>query len=371
MIAQLGEKMKFINQVEPYITEKEIEAINEYLKSGGWLTEFRKTKEFEERIAEYIGVKHAIVVTSGMVGLYLSVLAHGIGRDDKVLVPNYTMIATINAITWAGAEPVLVDIDPENLCLDLSKIRNVSKCKAMMYVPINGRFGNMDEIVNYCESNNLILIEDSCQAMGSEFNGRKIGSFGSAGVFSFTPHKIITTGQGGAVVTNDYNIANKVRKLKDFHRTAPATDWHDGLGFNFKFTDLQAVIGIEQIKTIDFRVKRKKEIYQRYQANLSGIHELTMPDTDYENMVPWFVDAFLESESIRDGLSAYLSERNIGSRPTYPPINRQSIYEKNDVNYPVSGDFARRGLWLPSSIGLSLDVIDYVCNIIVEYMNGG
>lgn len=361
--------MKFINQVEPYITEKEIDAINEYLKSGGWLTEFRKTKEFEERIAEYIGVKHAVVVTSGMVGLYLSVLAHGLGRGDKILIPNYTMIATINAVAWAGAKPVLVDIDPETLCLDLSKIRNVSECKAMMYVPINGRFGNMDEVVTYCKTNNLILIEDSCQAMGSEFNGKKIGSFGRTGVFSFTPHKIITTGQGGAVVTNDDDIALKVRKLKDFHRTAPATDWHDGLGFNFKFTDLQAVIGIEQIKTIDFRVKRKKEIYQRYQTNLSGIHNLLMPKTDFSNMVPWFVDVFVETEAMRNALSDHLRSRNIGSRSTYPPINRQDMYMSADIEFPVTSDFAPKGLWLPSSIAISNTEIDRVCDGVKEFFN--
>lgn len=359
--------MEFINQVEPYLSGDEAKAVTEYLNSGGWLTEFRKTKEFEEMIADYIGVKHAIVITSGTVGLYLALLAHGVGKGDKVLVPNYTMIATINAVKWAGAEPVLVDVEPKTLCLDIGKIDLKQSYKAMLYVPINGRYGDMVEVVDFCIKHDIVLIEDACQAMGSVCKESKIGTFGDSAVFSFTPHKIITTGQGGVIVTNDDDIANKLRKLKDFHRTAPATDWHDGLGFNFKFTDLQAVIGIEQLKIIDFRVKRKREIYELYKKSLKGIVEIQMIDTDLNEMVPWFVDIYLESEATRNDLGVYLKKSGIGARNAYPPVNRQPMYAQDDNEYPISCDFAPRCLWLPSSIGLRDDQITMVCYFVLKF----
>ncbi|MHC4278425.1 MAG: DegT/DnrJ/EryC1/StrS family aminotransferase, partial [Planctomycetota bacterium] len=243
----------FIHQVEPYVTEHEADAVGQYLSSGGWLTEFRKTEEFEKMLADFSGVKYSTVVTSGTVALYLSLLASGIGRGDKVIVPNYTMIATINAVKWAGAEPVIIDVEPSTLCINTEKIKPDPSCKALIHVSINGRSGKMAEVVEFCEDNNLVLIEDACQSLGSKCGDRYLGTFGEIGVFSFTPHKIITTGQGGATVTDDEGLYRRIKKLKDFHRTAPGTDWHDGLGYNFKFTDLQAVVGIEQMKIIEFR----------------------------------------------------------------------------------------------------------------------
>jgi perosamine synthetase len=359
--------MKFIPQVQPYITENEIKAVVEYLQSGGWLTEFEKTQEFEKMIADFLGVKYAVVVTSGTVALYLALLSLGIGKNDSVIVPDYTMIASPNSVKWAGAEVILCDIEKDTMCLDLNKVKLKKNTKALMYVSINGRSGNMNKVVEFCKDNNLFLIEDACQAFGSKWNGKFLGTFGDVGCLSFTPHKIITTGQGGAVVTNNEEIYIKVKKLKDFYRTQPGVDWHIGIGYNFKFTDLQAVIGIEQLKTIDYRIKKKKEIYFMYMEMLQDCEFIRFLPIDLENVVPWFVDIIVESEETRDKLSLYLKKMNIGSRPFYPPIHAQIPYKAKDTLYSVASEIAPRGLWLPSSINLTKNDIEYITNTIKNF----
>jgi perosamine synthetase len=361
-----------IPQVEPYLTGNEARAAYEYLRSGGWLTEFRQTAKFEQRLGEFLAVPHVVVVTSGTAALYLALLAAGIGPGDRVVVPNYTMIATINAVVWAGATPVLADVEPATLCLDLQRLEPQPKCKALLYVSINGRSGDLGQVKEFCGKNGLVLIEDACQSLGSRWRGQCLGTFGCIGVFSFTPHKIITTGQGGALVTRDLEICQKLKKLKDFHRTAPATDRHDGLGFNFKFTDLQAVVGLEQLKLMDFRVQRKKEIYLRYANQLGGVAGLEMLPTDLTDTTPWFVDIILDSPETRDRLMAYLKQQNIGSRPFYPPVNHQELYAQVPVGaFPVSEGLAPRGLWLPSSVGLEAGDVDRVCEAVEKFCRHG
>lgn len=359
---------EFINQVEPYLTSEEPKALTQYLQSGGWLTEFKKTEEFEKALAEFLGVRYAVTLTSGTVGLYLALLAAGIGPGDKVIVPNYTMIATINAIKWAGAEPIICDIDSTHLCADLKTIKLDPACKAFIYVAINGRSGNMNDVVEFCRKKKLLLIEDACQALGSQYSNKFLGTFGDIGVFSFTPHKIITTGQGGLVTTNSEQIYNRVKKLKDFDRAAPASDWHEGIGFNFKFTDIQAVIGLEQFKTMAFRIKRKKEILQKYIDLLKGVKEVTIPKTDLTQTTPWFIDILVPSKEKRDQLAMFLKSKSIGTRPFYPPLNHQKPYANfTKGSFPISETLVYNGLWLPSSIGLDDAKVTRVCQGVKEF----
>lgn len=360
----INEQLKFLNQVEPYVTEKEVNALTEYLGSGGWLTEFDKTEKFERMIADFLGVKHAVVITNGTVGLYLAVLVLGIGKGDSVVVPDYTMIASPNAVKWANGDVTLCDVKRDTLCADLDKVKLKENTKAMMYVPINGRSGDMNEVVDFCQHHNLFLIEDSCQAFGSKWNDRFLGTFGDLGVFSFTPHKIITTGQGGAIVTNNDELYEKVRKLKDFSRVKPGVDVHTGIGYNFKFTDLQAVVGIEQLKIIEFRIKKKKEIYKEYIERLGHLSDLEFLPVDLSQTVPWFVDVILGTE--REKVISKLKGNGIGSRPFYPPIHSQEPYRNSEGPFDVTNAMAPRGLWLPSSIGLETDDIRRVADCLVN-----
>lgn len=355
--------MSFIHQIEPYLTENEIAAVTEYLRSGGWLTEFQKTAEFEQRLCDFLNVPHTTVVTSGTAALYIALLALGIGPGDSVIVPDFTMIATPNAVRWAGAEPILCDIDRDTLCLDLNKVELRPNTKALMYVPINGRSGDMRKVREFCRRHGLSLIEDACQALGSQWGGQKLGTFGDIGVFSFTPHKIITTGQGGAVVTHDDDIAAKVRKLKDFHRTQPGIDLHDGIGFNFKFTDLQAVIGIEQIKIIDERIAGRRQVWRTYAEALGDLDWLQFPPFDLTEAVPWFADALLVGVDKQQFLD-YLKGAGIGGRTFYPPLHTQAPYADQPGDFSVTSDIAARGVWLPSSIQLSAAEFDRVIQTI-------
>lgn len=364
--------MAFIHQVEPYLTGAEKAGLDEYLDNGGWLTEFHKTREFEAAIAALAGVPHCSIVTSGTVALFLACKAAGFGPGDKVVVPNYTMIATPNAVTWAGATPLLADIDPGTLCLDLASVPDDPAIKGVIHVSINGRSGDMAAMRRWCDERTVVLIEDACQALGSTWADRALGSFGHMGCYSFTPHKIITTGQGGAVVSADEDLAVAVAKLKDFHRTAPATDTHDGIGYNFKFTDLQAVVGLAQLAAMDYRLKRKRTLFATYKDQLAHIPEVTMPATDLTQVAPWFMDILLPDTATRDGLRDHLLAAGIGSRVFYPPINHQPMYSAAhpEGSLPVSEDLAVRGLWLPSSIGLSDADLERVCTAVARYFGG-
>ena len=360
-------KMQFINQMEPWFGLEETEALNKYMSEGGWITEFKKTFEFQDLIKAYTGAKHCFVVNNGTISLTVMAMAAGIKPGDEVLVPNYTMIATPNSLKLFGAEPKFIDVDPKTLCISLDEIKKniTSKTKAVFLMNANGRYPiDIDEIISFCDDNNLILLEDSAQALGSFYSdGIHQGRKGIAGSFSFSAPKIISTGQGGAIITDDDNLAHNVSRLKDFGRSGGGNDVHEMIGFNFKFTDIQAVIGIAQMSKLDWRVRRMKDIYIRYYENLSHIEEIQFFDQDLQNTTPWFIDVKAEN---RNGLMNSLKENHIGSRVMYPPINKQEAYNLNG-EYIVSNEVGEKGLWLPSSSRLSDEQIDYICDKIIKF----
>lgn len=360
-------KMQFINQMEPWFGLEETEALNKYMSEGGWITEFKKTFEFQDLIKAYTGAKHCFVVNNGTISLTVMAMAAGIKPGDEVLVPNYTMIATPNSLKLFGAEPKFTDVDPKTLCISLGEIKKniTSKTKAVFLMNANGRYPmDIDEIISFCDDNNLILLEDSAQALGSFYSdGIHQGRKGIAGSFSFSAPKIISTGQGGAIITDDDNLAHNVSRLKDFGRSGGGNDVHEMIGFNFKFTDIQAVIGIAQMSKLDWRVRRMKDIYIRYYENLSHIEEIQFFDQDLQNTTPWFIDVKAEN---RNGLMNSLKENHIGSRVMYPPINKQEAYNLNG-EYMVSNEVGEKGLWLPSSSRLSDEQIDYICDKIIKF----
>jgi len=358
----------FIPQMEPWFDENEKAALSLYMENGGWLTEFKKTQEFENMIASFTGAKHAIAVNNGTVSLTLIAMAAGIAPGDEVIVPNFTMIATPNSVKVLGAKPVFVDVERDTLCMDydLACDRINQNTKAIMLVSANGRYPKkgINKFVELCNARNIVLIEDSAQSLGSSYpSGKHIGTCGIAGSFSFSAPKIITTGQGGAIITDDDSLANKIRRLKDFGRSGGGLDIHDSVGFNFKFTDLQAVIGIEQMKKLNWRVNRKKEIYSQYKRLLKGNDKISLFEQDLENTTPWFIDCLAEK---RDGLITYLKENGIGTRLMYPPINKQLAYQVEGV-HPVSELVGEKGLWLPSQSLLKDEQIEFICGKINDY----
>ncbi len=359
---------EFINQMEPWIDANEVDHMSEYLNSGAWLTEFKKTEEFENRIAEYTGSRFCCVVPNGTVSLAIALWAYGIGPGDEILVPDLTMIASANAVKMVGAVPVLVDIEPETLCMDLSVAKRslTASTKGVILVTLNGRSPAMTDWRAFCTSNDLFFLEDAAQSLGSFHRGKHLGTFGEVGSFSFSAPKIITTGQGGALVTDNEGLFREIKLIKDFGRIRGGTDWHESLGYNFKFTDIQAVIGIEQMKKLPWRVARKKEIFQLYRTELGNISEIEFIPTSEETS-PWFIDIFVRR---RDELIEYLKKNNIGSRPLYPPIHCQKIYKRSSEKFPVAEQYCNAGLWLPSSSFLSDKQVREICRIILGFFSG-
>ncbi len=347
--------MSFINQMEPWIGEEEKKAVLEYLDSGGWLTEFKQTREFERVIAAYVGSRHASVVSNGTVSLYVALAALGVGAGDEVLVPDYTMIASANTVLLAGARPVFVDVERATACLDLDLAERAitPRTKAIMVVSINGRAPDMERAVALARRRGLALVEDAAQSLGSRWRGRHLGTFGEIGSFSFSAPKVITTGQGGALVTDDDALIDRIRKVRDFGRSRDGVDDHVALGFNFKFTDLQAVVGLAQMTKLAWRVERKKAMFARYRAALADVPEVEFLPTDLEATSPWFIDVLVPDPA---ALREHLRGRGIGSRPFYPPVHTQAPY-RLAARYPVAESISRRGLWLPSSSFLDDETI--------------
>lgn len=338
-----------INQIEPYIEEKDVNAVTEYLRSGGWLTEHNITEQFEKSISNFVGAKYCSLVPSGTVGLILSLMASGIGKGMRVGVPVLTMIATVNAIISVGAEPVYLDANyviPDNV-------------NAVIHVSLNGRSMLIDRVVKECEKRGILLIEDSCQSFGSSYIGKQLGTFGNVGVYSFSPHKIITTGQGGAIITNDKTIHRNIELLKDFGREQNGIDFHPYFGVNAKFTDLQSSIGLSQLKSIGERVHKKRYIYGKYYCNLPEI----MYSLD-EGETPWFVTVCVDNP---ESLAEYLFSYGIMTRPMYPLVTSQPIYKRYE-KYPISEKISKTRLWLPSSLNLKDDEIDYVSDKVITWL---
>ena len=278
------------------------------------------------------------------------------------------MVATPNSIKLLGATPVFVDVVPDTLWLDFEKAKKAisAKTKAIFIVSANGRYPSesVDDFIKFCREKELGVIEDAAQSLGSYYSdGVHIGLKGDIGSFSFSAPKIISTGQGGALVTNDSDLASSISKIKDFGRSGGGNDVHDFFGINSKFTELQACIGIEQMKKLPERIIRKKDIFKRYRKNLEGVNSIELFKNDTNFTAPWFIDCLVND---REGLMNHLNEKQIGTRVMYPPLNKQKIYLES-ANHVVSNEVGEKGLWLPSSIQLSDEEIDYICDQIANF----
>jgi len=300
------------------------------------------------------------MVNNGTVSLVLALMALEIGQNDEVIVPNYTMIASINAIKILGAIPIIIDVDKDTFTINLEDIKNniSSKTKAVMHVSLNNRTKDLDKIADFCKEKNIYLVEDAAQSLGCFFNKKHIGTYGIIGSFSLSTPKIISTGQGGFLVTDDETIYKKMSMIKNFGRKCGGIDDFDVFGLNFKFTDIQAIIGIEQMKKLDWRVNRMKEIFNMYYNNLKD-YVLIKPELNSE-WIPWFVEILIDD---RDELIDFLKHHNIQTRKTYPVINKTIMYQ-NDNIYKNSEIISEKGLFLPSHTLLKDEEIIYICNII-------
>ena len=372
--------MKNISQYEPSFGAEEQKAVFDYMGSGGWLTENKKTEQFEAELASFIGAARVSCVNNGTISLSLALLAAGLKVGDKVIVPDITMIATANAVKLVGMEPILIDVDASNLCLDLMQtmqaIQADMRIKAVIYVSLNGRSHQACEFLlfkHYLKDHNVALIEDAAQSFGSkDDSGAFLGTLGDIGSFSFSPHKLISTGQGGALVSKDAETYMKIERLKDFGRLAGGGDVHEYFGINSKFTDIQAVIGSEQLKKAQHRIQRKNEIYGQYQSRLQNSPLIEMINI-HDNAVPWFVDVYVRGGR-RDELIIHLRNLGIQTRPIYQALHTQKVFDVpgeqyDEAQFKNANNYGSSGLWLPSSFNLTREDIDRVCDAIASFKN--
>ena len=336
---------------------------------SGWFTEAKKTQEFETLFSKFTRSKFACATTSGTTGLFLALKALGIKRNDEVLVPDLTFVASANAIVETGAKPIFVDIETRTLNIDLDKIEQkiTSKTKAIMVVNFNGRVTNFDRLKNIAKKNNLKIIEDAAHSLGSWYENYHQGTVGDIGVFSFSTPKIITTGQGGMIVTNNKKLYLKCLQLKDFGRKKGVKNnmknafEHEIIGYNFKFTEFQAAVGISQMKKLGKRISIKRKMFKRYRDLLSTLEDIEFLETDLKKITPWMIDILLKSRKQRDKLIDYLMNNGIETRIFYPPLHKLTPYRKSTKEFKITDDVSERGLWLPSSSTLKDKEIDYIC----------
>lgn len=361
-------RQQIIHQIEPWIGQEELDEVTEVLKST-FVTEGKKTAEFEKKFAEMTGARYAIAVCNGTMGLFMALKALGIGSGAEVIIPDFTFIATVNSVIMAQATPKIVDVDRKTFNLDPAKTEEhiSNKTKAIMPVHIYGQAADMDETIRMAKKHNLFVIEDAAQGVGVRFNGVHVGTIGDIGVFSLYGNKTITTGEGGVITTNDKEFTKRCLQLKNHGRTTKGTFTHESVGFNFCFTDLQAAIGLAQLDKLDSIIENKKRILETYREKLSNIDGITFPmiDRRCEN-VYWFSNILLDNP---EALSRYLQKEGIETRRFFYPMHMQPCY-KIEGAFPVSEELYNKGLSLPSSAFLKEQEIDFICDKIRLFFKG-
>jgi len=360
----------------PKITEQDIEAVTGVLRTSS-LSLGPKVGEFERAISQYVGASDAIAVNSGTSGLRLYIRALGISEGDEVIVPSFAFIAVANAVRYERATPVFVDVDPQTLNLDPSLLEQAitDRTRAIIVVHTFGCPSELSSILQIARRHGLFVIEDACEAIGAEYEGQKVGALGDVGVFAFYPNKQITTGEGGAVVTNNPEIACKVRKLRNQGRDdSEAWLQHTELGYNYRISDINCALGIVQMKRIDSILDRRESIARQYWQILSCNPDLNLPSmASPHRKISWFVYAVRLSRRFnaghRDWIVNEMRSRGIALGRYFAPIHLQPIYQSSAYKkavLPVTEFHASRSLALPFFNRIREEEIKEVCRTLVE-----
>ena len=356
---------------EPVLGRRELKYVAECISTGWISSQGRYVRQFEEKMAEFCGVGHAIATSSGTTALHLALLALGVGPGDEVIVPDMTFIASANAVSYTGARPVMVDVESDSWCMDPDLLPGLitRKTKALMPVHLFGIPARMDRIMEVARDFGLAVVEDAAEAHGATSMGKMVGSIGDIGCFSFFGNKIVTTGEGGMVTTDDGNLAEKVRMLRDHGMSRKERYLHPVLGYNYRLTNLQAAVGFAQMEKIDQILGRKRDIAGLYEKNLGSIGEVVLPpDPDWGVPVCWMYAVQLGNErepDVREVVNR-MQEKDVEVRPFFVPVHQQPIYKDTGGSYPISERLHKRGLCLPSSPNLSDEDIKRISGCLAD-----
>jgi perosamine synthetase len=350
----------------PVIGEREKRYVNDCLESG-WISSIGiYLARFEEGFARFCGVKHAIATNNGTTALHLALVALGVGPGDEVIVPTLTFIATANAVRYCGATPVFIDCDEETLNIDVAAIESKMTRRTRVIIPVHlyGHPADMDPILELAEKNNLHVVEDAAEAHGAKYKGRVVGSIGTCATFSFYGNKILTTGEGGMVTTNDDLLAEKLRLYRGQGMDPSRRYWHPVIGYNYRMTNIAAALGCAQLERVDEALANRKRLAGWYASGLAQIPGLVLPiQKEYAEHVYWMYTVLLPQRGSekRDSVCKFLEGRSIETRPIFFPMHEMPPYEEDGARYPKATESAARGFSLPTHELLTQDDVAYVC----------
>ena len=368
-----------------YWDEEDVEAVTEVIKEGMNWAVGPNVEQFEDLIASYVGTKYAVTFNSGTSALHAALLAHDIKAGDEVIVPSFTFIATANAPLFVGAKPVFADIDEATFSLDPEDVKEkiTGKTKAIMPIHYAGCPCKIRELKEIAEDNNLILLEDAAESLGAKIKDEKVGTFGNSAMFSFCAPKVITTGEGGVMVTNSKGVYEKMKLIRshgrletqDYFSTAEYLDYIT-LGYNFRMSNITAALGIAQLKKLDNIIEMRRENADYMIKNLYKMKDIKRPQSpdDYFPIFQMFTIRVKEPKEKREDLKNYLASKGIMSKVYFEPVHRASFYKdvlKYDCTLPITEKVSSDVLTLPMYPELTKDEIDYITDTIENFFEEG
>ena len=356
---------------EPVLKGNELRYVTRCVRSG-WISSVGPmVREFETAFARRIGAVDAVACSSGTAALHLALSVLGVGPGDEVIIPAFTMIAVCNAVLYAGAKPVLVDVDPRTWTMDPAQVarRITRRTKAIMAVHTYGQPAPMDALARLARDRGLLLIEDAAEALGGAYRGRAVGTWGRAAAFSLYANKVVTTGEGGMVCVPSRALGAKLRTLRDHGFSSDRHFWHRVIGFNYRMTSLQAAVGLAQLERFDVLLEARRRNARLYRAALAGVPGLVLPAEIPEAKSADWVFGFVagpEYGRTRDALREVLARRGIETRSFFTPLHLQPVHRRlfRGERYRVSEALGARGLYLPSSSGLTPARLAYAADCV-------
>lgn len=359
---------------KPYFLGNEKEFVMDALEST-WISGGGYIEKFESEFSRVIGSRHTVGVSNGTTALHLAMVAAGIGQGDEVIIPGFTFVAPANTAIMEGAKPVFADVDPDTWLLDSEKIREkiTPRTKAIVPVHIYGNVCDMDPIMEIANEHDLMVIEDVAEAPFSKYRGQCAGTFGDLGCFSFQATKTITMGEGGAILTDDDEMDERLRILRSHGMKPGKRYWHDFVGYNYRITNLQAALGYAQLQNHETIIQEKKRVYRRYLDNLADVKGIKLQAVnDAVDPIIWAVAFKLDPSIIslkRDDFISAMKELGIETRPGFYSFSQMPMYDADEL--PVAEDTARNVVSTPSYAGLDDEEIDFICETLTRLIEGG
>ena len=372
---------------EPLLRQRELEYVSECVRSGWVSSAGRFIEAFEERWAAYCERRYGIAVSSGTAALQVAVACLDLNPGEEVIMPSFTIISCAQAVSYNNGIPVLVDSDPRTWCMNVDQIeaKLTPRTRAIMPVHIYGHPVDMDPVIKLAEKHGLEVIEDAAEAHGAKYLSardtatpawRTCGSFGTLSCFSFYANKLVTTGEGGMVLTDDPRLAEKARSLRNLCFRSDRRFYHEELGFNFRLTNMQAALGLAQLERIEEIIARKRWMGQEYNRRLAGVNGLQLPvEESWAQNVYWMYGVVLSEQTGMDAsvFARRLKDRGVETRPFFLGLHEQPVFNRKELflqeRYPVAERVARQGLYLPSGLALTEEQIIGVCDAVREVLS--